>query len=217
MALQRRSAWAQLLCLILWALSSRQQPILTALSILLITATGALEGSVVGLLQWRVLRQPFPHIARREWVMATVAGAMLAWFLGSLPSTLMDMSVQGGGEAAMQEPSPWMVYVLAAGMGFALGPVLGVPQWRVLRPHVRQAWVWIPANCAAWAAGMPVIFIAIDLAQSLGLTAPLMLVAALGAGLFAAGAVVGAVHGVALVWLAARDRTVHTFSNSHPI
>lgn len=189
--------------LILWALSTQQQLVLTALGILLITATGALEGSIVGLLQWRVLRRPFPRVARRAWVIATVAGAMIAWFLGSLPSTLIDLGTQQSG-APVQEPSPWMMYALAAGMGFVLGPVLGVPQWRVLRHHAKQAWVWIPANCAAWAAGMTIIFIAIDLAQVLGSTSPWMLVPALVAGLFLAGAAVGAVHGVALVWLTNR-------------
>jgi hypothetical protein len=55
------------------------------------------------------------------------------------------------------------------------------------------------ANAAAWAAGMPVIFLA---AGSVPAGAPLWLLAAavLGA-CAAAGAVVGAVHGVWLVWL----------------
>lgn len=54
-------------------------------AIFLLAATGAIEGSIVGLLQWSVLRRPFPAIARRAWVVATVVGAVIAWFLGSLP------------------------------------------------------------------------------------------------------------------------------------
>lgn len=191
--------------LILAALSSQQQPDMAVIGILLVTATGALEGSMVGLLQWSVLRRPFPHIARRAWIIATIAGALVAWFLGSLPSTLIDVGAQQGG-VPMDDPSPLMMYALAAGMGLALGPVLGVPQWRVLRRHAQDAWVWIPANCVAWAAGMPMIFLSIDLAQSLGLTSPLALAGSLVAGLFAAGAIVGAVHGAALVWLAMRRK-----------
>jgi hypothetical protein len=186
--------------LILSFVAAQQSVVATALGILLVTATGALEGAVVGLLQWRVLRRPFPRIARRTWLLATIGGALLAWFLGSLPSTLMDMSAQPGA-APMEAPSPLVMYALASGMGLALGPVLGVPQWLALRRHAPGAWIWIPANCLAWALGMPVIFVAVDLAQ--GLTgSPVALALMLVAGLFAAGAVVGAVHGAALVKLA---------------
>jgi hypothetical protein len=65
------------------------------------------------------------------------------------------------GDTANSAPAPeisdTLVYLLAAAMGLVLGPVLGVPQWWVLRRHVAHAWWWIPANAAAWALGMPVI------------------------------------------------------------
>ncbi len=189
--------------LILSIAAAQQNVLAILMGIGLVTATGALEGTVVGLLQWSVLRRVFNSIARRTWLLATVAGALLAWFLGSFPITRIDLSAQQTG-APMQEPSPLLVYGLAAGMGFVLGPVLGVPQWLVLRRFVRGAWIWIPANCAAWAFGMLVIFIAIDLAQQMA--SPVLIVLLLVAGLCVAGAVVGAVHGLALVKLAADVR-----------
>jgi hypothetical protein len=173
------------------------------MGIALITATGAVEGTIVGLLQWSVLRRPFPAIARRDWVLATIAGALVAWFLGSLPSTLMDMRAQPGSASGPgQEPSPMLVYALAAGMGLVLGVVLAVPQWWVLRRVVRGAWWWIPANSLAWGVGLALVFVAIDLAQQAGTAPGITLV--LGAGLFVVGATVGAVHGLALVRLASR-------------
>lgn len=132
--------------------------------ILLVTASGTIEGVVVGLLQWSVLRRPFPEITRRAWMVATVVGAVVAWFFGSLPSTLMDMVAQETG-AAVQEPAASTVLLLAAAMGLFLGVVLAYPQWRVLRKAVPGAWLWLPANCAAWALGMPAVFAAIDFAQ----------------------------------------------------
>lgn len=171
--------------------------------ILLVTASGAIEGIVVGLLQWFVIRRPFPLVTRRSWVIFTVVGAVLAWFLGSLPSTLMDMGAQHA-EAAVQEPQASTMLLLAAAMGVFLGFVLGYPQWRVLRRAVHGAWLWIPANGAAWALGMPTIFAAIDFAQrssSLGGTLSTMAI-----GLVFAGALVGAVHGLALVWLASQPQ-----------
>jgi hypothetical protein len=101
-------------------------------------------------------------------------------------------------------------------MGIFLGFVLGYPQWRVLRGVVHGAWLWLPANCAAWALGMPAVFAAIDFAQWRG-TAPFVPLRAgcrappLGgglaimmAGLLFTGALVGAVHGLALVRLASQ-------------
>lgn len=175
------------------------------LGIVLIAATGAVEGTVVGLFQWTALRGSFPGIARRAWVGATIIGAVVAWFLGSLPSTLMDMGGQDAA-AAGQEPATAVVLLLAAAMGFVLGAVLSFPQWLVLRRHTAGAWLWIPANCLAWAAGMPVIFASVDRAYAAyesGSLADTLLIFAVA--LLLAGAVVGAIHGLALVRLAVND------------
>jgi predicted alpha/beta hydrolase len=96
------------------ARSAGQGMLGSLVSIVLVTASGAVEGSVVGLLQWSVLRRPFPSITRRAWVLATIVGAMVAWFFGSLPSTLIDMGSQQSGTEA-QEPSSALVLLLAAG------------------------------------------------------------------------------------------------------
>lgn len=172
------------------------------LGIVAIAATGAIEGTIVGLLQWSVLRRPFRGITQRAWVVATIIGAVIAWFLGSLPSTLIDMGNQTS-NAPVQEPPQALVLLMAAGMGLFLGVVLGIPQCRVLRRAARGAWIWIPANSLAWALGMPAIFAAVDhayaayAAGSLAGTAAIM-----AAALALAGAIVGGVHGLALVWLA---------------
>jgi len=172
-------------------------------SILLVAASGAIEGGVVGILQWSVLRRPFPSITRRAWVLATIIGAVVAWFFGSLPSTLIDMGAQQSG-TEVQEPSTALVLLLAAGMGIVLGVVLAYPQWRVLRRVVTHAWWWIPANSAAWAFGMAIIFAAMDLAFSQ--PSPVGSAVVIAGALLLAGAAVGAVHGLALVRLATETR-----------
>ncbi len=151
--------------LILARVAAAGTALASLLGIVLLAATGAVEGAVVGVMQWSVLRRPFPAIARRAWVLATVVGAVVAWFLGSLPSTLIDMGGQEA-DAAAQEPPFLVVMLLAAGMGLVLGAVLGYPQYRVLRKAVADAWIWIPANCLAWALGMPVIFASVDRAYA---------------------------------------------------
>jgi hypothetical protein len=181
-----------------------QSVLASIVSILLVTASGAIEGLVVGLLQWSLIRRPFPLVTRRAWVIATIVGAMVAWFFGSLPSTLMDMGAQETG-TTVQEPAMLTVLLLAAAMGLFLGLVLGYPQWRVLQRAVNDAWLWLPANCLGWALGMPAVFAAIDLAQrSTSLTG---VVLTLIVGLLFTGAIVGAVHGLVLVWLASPRRS----------
>jgi len=178
-----------------------QGPGESAARLLLMTASGFLEGLVVGLCQWGVLRRVFVRVSRRSWLAATLVGVLVAWFLGSLPATLMDMGADATQPAA-QEPATWVVMVLAGLMGLVLGLILALPQWWILRRIVDRAWAWFPANGAAWALGMLLVFAAVDLAYRVGTGWGAAVV--MGLALALTGAVVGAVHGVGLVWLAAR-------------
>ncbi|NWF65652.1 MAG: hypothetical protein HXY38_15255 [Chloroflexi bacterium] len=170
------------------------------LTIFLMTASGTIEGATVAILQWVVLRRVFPTLTRAAWLRATLAGVLIAWFLGSLPAALSDLTA-GDSQATAVEPAPGLVLIMAALMGFFLGLVLAFPQWRALKHVVPGAALWLPANMVAWAAGMPVIFAAVDRAfqarSTIGAVTSLLLA------LLLTGAVVGAIHGVALIRLVA--------------
>jgi hypothetical protein len=146
-----------------------------------------------------VLRRALPRMPWSTWAEATGAGAFLAWTLGMIPSTVMSLGSGSGGGGAQAELSEVFVYGLAFLMGLALGPVLGFAQWLALRRHVRGAALWMPANALAWAFGMAVIFVGIG--PALGGGFGLGSVAILLFTLACAGAVVGAIHGLALVLL----------------
>jgi hypothetical protein len=163
-----------------------------------------IEGTVVGTAQWLVLRRPLPAMRWRAWVMATALGAFVAWTLGMLPSTLMSAGSESGGSTS-SEPRAAMVYGLAALMGLVAGTILGTPQWLVLRRHVRRAAIWIAANALAWVPGMVLAFVAADFIFSAGIRMTTVVLAI--ATLVAIGAVVGAIHGLALVWLVRRRLT----------
>ena len=45
-----------------------------------------------------------PTVQRNQWVLATVIGALLAWTLGMLPSTLMSVLAQAEGVAQAARP-----------------------------------------------------------------------------------------------------------------
>lgn len=163
--------------------------------------SGTIEAAIVGLAQWWAMHPWFPVISCRRWFVGTLGGALTAYLLGYLPSTLMDLSQATSTEQApMAEPPQWLVLLLAAGLGAVAGAVLSFAQWLVMRGKVQGAKIWIPANMLAWLVGMPLIFWGIDIAnrgqplwQSLGIMATVLLIT---------GAVVSAIHGAFLVRLA---------------
>ena len=157
-----------------------------------------IEGTVVGTAQWLVLRGPLPSMKWWAWVLATAAGAFIAWTLGMLPTTLMSAGSETGGSAP-SEPSKAMVYGLAALMGLAAGTILGTPQWLVLRRYVRRAALWIGANALAWVPGMVLAFVAADFIFSAGSGVSTVVLAIVT--LAAIGGIVGAIHGLVLIWL----------------
>ena len=186
-------------------LANAEQTIGTILAAVLAVAAGTLiEGSFVGTAQWLVLRRPLREIRWRTWVVATALGACVAWTIGMIPSTFMfnGSNSETGGPGAM---SDLMIYALAAGMGLVLGSILGLPQWLALRRHLLKAAWWVPANALAWMLGMVVIFIGTNFIPASGFTWQVAMLLLLF--VVAAGAVVGAVHGLFLIWLLHRMKT----------
>lgn len=173
------------------------------LSFVLAVASGAIEATVVGLAQWWAMSPWFPSIERFAWWRGTMVGALIAYMLGYLPSTLMNMGEATASSAPMAEPPQWIVLLLAAGMGAVGGAVLSFAQWLVMRGKVKRAGAWIPANMLAWTFGMPVIFWGIDMAFKM--SALWQSVSLMALTLFIAGAIVGGIHGVFLVRLAEKE------------
>lgn len=170
------------------------------LSFTFAVASGAVEATIVGLAQWWAMRPWFPSIERFAWWRGTMVGALIAYVLGYLPSTIMNIGEATASSAPMTEPPQWIVLLLAAGMGALGGAVLSFAQWLVMRGKVKRAGAWIPANMLAWTFGMPVIFWGIDMAFKM--SALWQSVLLMGLTLFIAGAIVGGMHGLFLVKLA---------------
>jgi hypothetical protein len=117
-----------------WADRSRVVALLVA------TVGAVLFGGVLGALQWLVIRQRVP-VPRKRWIVANVGPALLGWLLVIIPAVT---SAQDSGTSVSG------AYLLAASQTLALGPLLGLSQAFVLRPHTRRwAW-WIVANIASW-------------------------------------------------------------------
>jgi hypothetical protein len=161
--------------------------------------SGAIEATFVGLAQWWAMRPRFPLVGQFEWWRATFIGAIVAYVLGYLPSTIMSMGEANTSSGSIAEPPQWIVLLLAAGMGIAGGAVLSFAQWLALRGKAQRAGLWIPANMLAWMFGMPIIFWGIDMAFKMSAVWQSVLLMAVT--LFVAGAVVGAIHGPFLIRL----------------
>jgi hypothetical protein len=174
------------------------------LSFVVATLSGAVEATFVGLAQWWAMHPWFPSIEKLAWWRGTLIGALIAYVLGYLPSTLMSMGESTASSGTAVEPAQWVVLLLAAGMGAVGGAVLSFAQWLAMRRKVKRAGSWIPANMLAWLLGMPIIFWGID--QGFKMPALWQSVLVVAGALFAAGAVVGATHGLFLVRLAARNK-----------
>jgi hypothetical protein len=175
------------------------------LTFLLAVLSGSFEATVIGAAQWWAMRPWFPAVRLRAWWLATLAGALLAYVLGFLPSTLMDLGqVAAETPAPVTEPPQWVVLLLAAALGAVAGAVLSSAQWLALRGKAYRPGRWVPANMLAWAAGMPIIFAGIDLAQMV--QPPYQMVLIIAGALLLAGALVGAIHGVFLIRMVPASR-----------
>lgn len=192
-----------------WYFSSQQGSPNAAgilLSFIVAVVSGGVEATIVGLAQWWAMHPWFPSISRVSWWLATLVGALIAYVLGYLPSTLMDMSASASqSTTAPVEPPQWIVLLLAAGMGAVGGFVLSFAQWLVLRGKVKRAGLWIPANMLAWTFGMPLIFWGIDLAFKMAEIWQSVLVMA--GALLLAGGIVGAIEGLFLVKMASDSQS----------
>ncbi len=157
----------------------------------LILTAGFAEGVVLGFSQALVVRRALPAVSSRSWIVATAVGALVAWAVSLVPTSIGD---------GIEELPP---AVLAAG-GLVLGVIfllsIGGLQWRVLRDHLPRAGWWVVAVAVGWMAAL-ISFMAI--ASPLWQEGqPLWLIIAIGlaAGLVMA-AVMAAITGYALLRL----------------
>jgi hypothetical protein len=182
-------------------LGNQNSPGITVASFLVAVISGAIEATLVGLAQWQAMYPWFPMIARKTWWSATLVGALIAYVMGYLPSTLMSLGEQAAqSQADTSGPAQWVVLLLAGGLGLVGGAVLSFAQWLTMRHRLCKASRWIPANMLAWLVGMPLIFWSIDAAQAFGQL--ISIVVFMAGMLLITGLVVGAIHGYFLVQIA---------------
>lgn len=168
------------------------------LNLFFMCLAGAIEGSILASFQWKILKEVFWQVSRKQWLIYTVAAAVLGWMLGMAPSLFFNDSAANSN--GMEDMPAIAFFSLAALMGLFLGGLFGYFQWLPLKPHNRRSIIWIPANALGWAAGMCFIFLSASLPDASTHWALIVLYGALGG--ITAGLTVGAVTGGALLRLA---------------
>jgi hypothetical protein len=167
-----------------------------------------------------------------QWVVATIVGWGIGFFVcEGLKPFFYDITHLGGdgliigasigiaqGLVVRRRIAPMGWWVLATGVGFGLGKLIGesvaqgmpaavghglsgaligasvgLAQWLVLRSHNARPEAWVVANVAAWAVGWSVISL-VEEAEGLS-TLVVYLIGGAGA------AAAGIITGIALVWL----------------
>lgn len=122
---------------------------------------GTIEGTVLGWLQWRVLKEKIQTLTAKDWIGMTVLIAVLGWFLGMLPSLFFIPNEPNPTEAPAPSAfeNPWVFAALSISAGLVLGALFGLFQWFALRKHVPKSANWIGANALGWGAGLGWIYL----------------------------------------------------------
>ncbi len=118
---------------------------------------GAVEGSLLGWFQSRVLRRHLPQFRAGTWIRLTMLAGITAWLIGMLPSTLVSMQ-QGPAGAPSSQPSFLVMAAMVIGGGLLLGGMFGAFQGVELSKHISKGSRWVWANAIGWSLGLGWIF-----------------------------------------------------------
>ncbi|TQM32514.1 uncharacterized protein DUF385 [Nocardia bhagyanarayanae] len=162
----------------------------TLLAAAALLVAGAAEGAILGWFQGHVLASVIPGLARRDWILATMLGAVVAWSLGMVP--MLTNGLAGW-------PPLLVVPAIAAGAAVMVS-AMGTAQWLVLRRHLTDAGGWIAATAVAWLAGLTVLTAVTTPLWQPGQPAALTVAIGVLGGL-AMAATMAAFTGTFLVWL----------------
>jgi retinol dehydrogenase-12 len=125
---------------------------------------GALQGTMLGVLQCLLLRRRLPRLRPREWITSTIAITVLGWLCG-LGLPLYDSLLPRGLPRGV---------VAGATIGAVVGALFGGARWLLLRRHAERAALWVAIHVPAWSAAIAVLSFGAAQAQALGVRWPVV-------------------------------------------
>ena len=155
----------------------------SSMGLVIVVIGGLVEGLALGILQASWLARRYPGLSRARWVVTTVLVAGVGWAFASAPAAL--------GDGSGSQPPPALILAASAGLGVAMGALMGAAQALAFRGAVRHPWRWVWISTIAWMPTMVVIFVGATLPDASWPTGRVVVLAAI-TGL-AAGAALGVV------------------------
>lgn len=109
---------------------------------------GTIFGLCVGWAQKKLLEKYIPTHDWSRWILFSVAGGTIAWFvfmiLIAIPPMLFHL-------IARSDPVFWQLFPMA--ILISAGAIFGLSQWLLLRRHFPRATLWILAQALGWVIG----------------------------------------------------------------
>lgn len=166
---------------------------------LLATASAIPEGLVLGGLQAYGLRWFYPALSVTRWIAMTTLVGLAGWGVGTFIPLFFAAEAASG-----PEPSPMAIAAFAAIFGALAGLAFGAAQAFALSIGTDGRVKWIIANVVGWAFGLPLIYLAAQVASDF--QSPIIMIALWAAGGLGAGLCIGVATAVAI---AATDAQKH--------
>lgn len=132
---------------------------------ILALAASVFMGTALGLSQWFVLREIEPKIDAWSWTCATAIGTLLIVTLILYPEMRTAGASMDAFKTTAELSSPQIV-ATALFLGALFGTIVGTAQWIVLRKYVAFAAWWIINSALAGAIGLPLMLVALALAEA---------------------------------------------------
>ena len=135
---------------------SKHSPLNTSvITFIILVSAGALEGLIIGFVQWKSLSKVIRHFKLAPWMAVTTISAIAGWLL-ILPPAVMFISFLS--KFSMITNYYSIIYTVVVGMSF--GGLIGIPQFFIIKKYCTKSLVWIFANAIGWTFSFLIIYTA---------------------------------------------------------
>ncbi len=122
----------------------------------ILVMAGAMEGIVIGYVQWKSISRLVVDFRPGRWIALTVIASVIGWLL-ILPPSVVFISFLSSLNFIDNYYS--ILYTAAAGGSF--GAIISVVQFFILRKFYHKAVMWIIANVIGWMVSFNIIYLAL--------------------------------------------------------
>ena len=127
-----------------------------ALFFFVLVMSGAVEGMIIGYVQWKSLSRLVIDFRPATWIITTSLAAITGWLL-ILPPSVVFISFF----STLKLINAYYSILYAALAGLAFGGIIGIPQYFIIKRFYHKAFVWIMANALGWMLSFMTVYFAL--------------------------------------------------------